>query len=322
MEDIPMARTAVEQKAQWGTESVPGTAVTADEVFTGMEVEASPKVETGTIATQGKRFASKVYKKKEWTEGKVSGVVDYNAQAMSLDWVLGSVTEGTPADGCTARTFTVGAAGTRTIVYGDSTEAARVAGCFVTSASWKWGRNSGDTAFEASFTGGLWEQGQTLATATAEYSIEPVEAGMVDVFVDTAWGDLGDTHVPSALSVEVKLDGLRSDDWRLNSATPSLSGSKETAVKGEVSLLVECNAAGRAFLSHLRAGQVLYVRVAAEGQPIGTADDVQAFVMDLVCQVETYETGSDDDLYTSKVTLTVIEDAAGHNVQVQTLTDI
>lgn len=317
-----MSRNAVDQKAQWGAESTPGTAVSATNVFTGLEVEVSPKIETGSVSTQGKRFGSKIYKKKEWSEGKLKGTADFNGQTEILEWVFGSKTVGTPADGVTARTYALGSAKTRTLAYGDAGHASRVAGAFVTSASWKWGRNSGSTEFECDFTGGLWEDGVSLPTASAEYAIEPIEAGMVDVFADSTHNDLGTTPLPSVLSVEVKLDDIRTDDWRLNSSKASIAGSVETVVKGEISLLIECDADGRAFLDGLRNGEVLYVRVSGTGAEIGTGDDVQEFQLDACVQVQDYETGSDDDLYTSKVTLGIIQDAAGHNVAARTVTDI
>lgn len=294
-----MARSYVNVRAQHGAETTPGTPVAATARFGAVSATLTPTASREAIRPAGQRFASTLYTQQEWSEGSIEGVPSYTEIGALLDWAYGvGASDGDDT------VWTIGAGTTKTLEFGDQVQAAQVPGCFLTGLSLGWGRNSGEATVSGDIVGGKWNDGHTLTSGTTVPAPAPIEASQVCVFVDDTSGTLGTTQLVDAISVSIDLSDLRAADWRLDCTKPSISGSVETAPTGEIELLVEATAAGRAFLTDLRTGATRYLRVRATG-----ADDI--LTLDFAVQVSNTDRVDEENVYASTVTLTIVEDANG-----------
>lgn len=307
-----MARAYVNQVAQHGAETTPGTAVAATTGFTSLSVTMEPKVEREQVTPQGSRFAATTFTKHDFTEGKVEGVPSYTEAASLLRWAYGAPTTAETGVDTNAYThlFEVGSGITRTVEFGDASDAAQVAGVFVSGVGFEWGRNSGTAKVSADLVGGLFSEGHTLTADVDLPAAAPVEPGQVTVYVDDTFATLG-TTVADVLSVKVSIKDLRTADWRLDASKPSIAGSVETAPKAEVELVVEANAAGRALLGAVRSGATKYIRIEGVGAAVGDATDHETMTLDFACQPLDHGRDDTDGVYVAKVKLAVVRDADG-----------
>lgn len=299
--------------AQSGHETTPGTAVAATAKFGSVAVTIDPKVDTDSITPQGEKFATAVYRKHDYSEGKFDGVPCFTELGTILRWAYGdpaaAVAVGT---GAWEHEFTIGSGAPRTVEFGDGTNCASAAGVFVAGIDFAWGRNSGDAKVSGKLIGGLWDDSDTITAGLTAPAAQPIEAGMVSVYVDDSWATLGTTVLSDTLSIAVKLDDLRDADWRLNAALPSIAGSVAKAPKAEIEIVAEATASGRALLAALRSGVTKYVRVEAVGAAVGDTG-FNTLLLDFAVKAADHSREDADGVYTVKATLQVVTDSAGHN---------
>lgn len=303
---------AVNQRAQYATESVPGTAVTANRAFRATTVTMGPTVEVETVRPSGSRFASTTYIKKEMSEGKFEGLPCFNETPRLLSWAFGAPVNEEGTGGEYTHTWLIGAGQTRTIELGDSTAGAKVAGCFVKNLTFEWGRNSGDAKVSGDIVGGQWTDGVTMATSITASDVLPMEAHKVSVFVDDSYANLGETQMADALKVTFTTGDIRDAVWTLNSSKPSFSDRVDIPLDGaEVELMVKSTTEGRAFLAGLRSGNTYYLRIQVTGEDA-------SMNIDLAVRATEHSRDEQDGIWASTTKLRVVEDSSAfsHKFQV------
>ena len=295
---------AVNQKAQYGTESTPGTPVAAGELFRASTVTLGPTVYVETVRPSGSRFASTTYVKKEYSEGSLEGVPCFNELPGLFNWAFGPC-ENDGEESPYTHTWTVGAGETRTIEIGDATAAAKIPGCFVKNLTLEWGRNSGDAIVSADIVGGVWTDGVTLTAAPTALAVLPIEAHTVSVYCDSSAAALGTTLLSDALKVTINTGDLREMVWTLDSSKPSFSDRVDLPLgDAQIELMVKATAAGRAFLADLRTGDTKYLRVKAVAGSVN-------LVLDFAVKAADHTREESDAIWATTTTLQVAEDEDG-----------
>lgn len=303
----------VNQGAQYGVETQRGTAVTADTDFRSVMVKFSPVVETEKTRSSGERFASAVYKSKEYSTGDLTGTPCWEELPGLFSWTAGTPTVTDNGDGTeTSEWIIAGEGETRTVMYGSKqnpSAGARLTGCFVKSIDMSFGRSSGESSVNASLHGGVFEDNVTLDTVVNSAEVDPITAEMVSVYMDGSLANIGSTLVSDALSVGFSTGDIRSEVWTLDASKSSFSDVTDVALESTVDIKVKANAFGRGLLDDLRNGAKKYLRIEAlKGDKV--------LHIDFCVSAENHDRADEDAVYAVSATLAVIQDASGFSHKV------
>lgn len=311
-----MARDFYKQRAQWGRETYPGTAVAGskrDLSFTAFSI--TPKWKIEKINTAGQRVSAGSFTQQEWTEGKAEGHLCWNNTPPTLTWVNGLPSITDLLDGTYEMEWGLGAGAPRTIEYGDDEVAGRAAGCFAKSLDFTWGRNSGDASLSVEFMGGIWDEDNTLTASPTASAVEVIEASQVDVFIDSSLANIGTTQAPTVIKAEFKTGEIRGALWHLNSSEASFAADSSVGKRldsAELSLMIDdAEGAGQAFIAKLRSHDITYIRVQATGAPIGSGAGVQLFQFDGAFQCLDFSQSDEDDAVVVTIPLGLVQDTSG-----------
>ncbi len=171
------------------------------------------------------------------------------------------------------------------------------------------------TVDDASLTGTT--PGITVTTTQAYAAISDVEAvpvvpGNVNVYVDSTFAGIGTTKLTRVLEATLSISDRISPLWVLNSSNGSFAATLETPPNVTGKLKMEANAAGMAYLSTIRAGSTVYIRIEAEGDALPAPDAGQNYLFrwDMAAKVESPDSmGDTDGAYTIDWTFRGVHDA-------------
>lgn len=300
-----LAESAMKQRVQYATETVAGTAVPATDAFRSKSVTLTPKPDTAQLRAAGSRYNTAAWLKREWTEGSLEGPLDENDFAPETAWIYGEP-DSDEALGILTSVYTATAGPSRTLEYGDSTAASKIAGCIVTDAEYSFGATTGEATVKANFVGGVWTDGVTLNGGVEIPETKPMTNHKVRIYMDDTLEDIGTTKLTNALKLTYKTGDLRAPVWTIDADAPSFSGQVETASDGaSVELVLIATTGARALLTTMREGGTKYVRVEWDGGADKTA------VFDFVLKPTDHARGEEEKVFAVTVPFTVVEDSTG-----------
>jgi hypothetical protein len=317
----------VNQKVQLGKETTPGTAVAGNKLIEAFQWQIGPKVDVKTFRATGRRHNAVAEENLEWAEGKVSGEPDYAAIVYPLAMIFGTVTPTQHAPSTTAYDWIwtpplTGATTVQTFTLenGDTVEAEKYAYLMASGFSYKFTRK--ETTMGADIFAQAVTTGITPTASPTAVALSPIVGKHVNVYLDTTSGGIGGTLLSNVLEVSYAASGYYGQFWPLNRANTSFTSHLDMPPKLEVKLCLEADATGIGYLTHLQAGDKLYMRVDAQGPTIDVPNSIKAEFKHDMCLLMTNTSMLEDKdgVYAIEWTFEVAEDTAWASGQAQVLT--
>jgi hypothetical protein len=291
-------RSSLNQNIQIGVESTPGTPVAATKRLQSIGIEPSVSVETSQFRPIGSKFNSLSTLGKEWVEAGISGRGTYT----ELQYLLASVMD-TPViteidvDASWSWVFTPSnrdsdAPKTFTVEHGSSVRADRFAYGLVTEFGMTFNRDA--IEISGSMMGRALEDAITMTSSgITSPPLVPILPTQVSVYLDDAYGDLGDTKLTRMISGEFSLGSRFGPVWVLDAANPSFVNHIETEPDLSCTLLMQADSQGMGLLGNLREGDTKFLRIEAIGQEIGATSTEYQFTLDMAVKIS--DTGGFSD---------------------------
>lgn len=148
-----------------------------------------------------------------------------------------------------------------------------------------------------------------VGAAITAVSPIPAVPGNLNVWVDPASASLGTTKALRVLKGQLILTGRFKPLWTVNSANSSFVALVEAEPTAKLSLTLEADAEGMAYLTDMRAGTTRFVRLKVTGDVIESATPY-SFQIDVATKIgEMVKLSDQDGVYAVEVPFTMVHDA-------------
>ncbi len=262
-----MAENAtINQVAQIGVESTEGTAVAASKLLPSLSINVSPAPTIQQIQTQGYKVPTGVALGKEWSAIDVSSeAITYDELTYLLNMLLVAATPSQQSSTTAYKsTFAPSATNpdtvkTLTIEAGSSVRARKAAGCFLTELELSWDREK--VAVKGAGLGKAITDGITLTSSPTGIAQVPILAKDLSIYADDTSGGLGTTKMLRSLKGSLKLSNRFGPVWPNDKAQTSYAARVELPIDAKLSLWLEADAQGAAFLTAMRNNARKFVRL-------------------------------------------------------------
>lgn len=289
-------RSSLTQLVQIAPETTPGTYEVSTHRLQMTMLETQPQIETTTFRPTGQKFQSLAILNKEHTQTSISGKGNYDELAF---WLSGAASKGVVSvpGGATqleGHTFTPNSFGnndgTTYSLDQSTTEAGdrghRTVYNTVTEFGMSFSRDSVDVT--GSMMGTDFTEGTavTLGGSPITMPLNPIIPGDVSVFVDDDWASLGTTKLDRVVSIDFSLGSLAQPIWVVDNTFGSWVAPIESEPDVSLSMTMEADEQGMAFLDAVRGTTTKFVRIHAEDLN-GTQDAglSREFIADFAVQV-------------------------------------
>lgn len=316
------ARPSVEQRAQYGQEVTPGSAVDALRRFTSGNLTFTPNRDTDKIRPSGEYFDTIVYEKSNTSTGSFAGTPAFGSDLVDILTLAFGAPDTVAADAAgVAFTYTWNGLkpqrNTWTVETGDATDGSRVTGAFAKSIEFTWGSNSGDSTLNMDLLADAITDGITLTAGSVMSPAEAIIAKNVRIYVDDSAENLGATPMPGALSYTSKIDSI-ADIAKYFGSYDTVN----TAPDATIEIKAEESQAAR----DLSSTDIKYVRAEASGSLIPGATDpaaCQKLTLDNAVRGEgNPETGDESNVFARTSTLRFVKDSNDFDLRVSLVTDV
>lgn len=255
------------QIVQIGKESTKGTGVAAGKLLQYTSFDLDPQVDMVTFRPMGSKVNSAVLPGKDYTNFTLTGQGSYQ----ELPYILSSLlVDATPTTVDTSgkqwlyeptnRTETTKAS--YTIEQGSSTRAGKVSYGQVTGAEVTFNRTDGVT-ISGSGWGQQYQDAITLTGSPTTVTEAPVLPTHLNVYVNSTFASIGTTKLTRDFNAVWRCNDVVGQVWPINSANASFASDVEIVPTVQVELTAEADTAGMAFLTNIRAGSTVYIRLEA-----------------------------------------------------------
>ena len=324
-------RAAVNQRTAIGAESTSalGTIVSASKLLECFDYSVGIGTDLKDYRATGHKYTTVRELNEEWTDGTLSGNGDYNGLLYPLGGVMGATTPVAHGASTTAKDWiysppTYGSIVPQTYSFqqGDSTHAHGFQYGLHTDFGYKATRK--DFAISGKVIAQQFTDNVTLASSPTGIALAPIVANQVNVYWDTTSGGLGTTQLLKFLSVDFSMGGVYKPTWFMNRSNPSFTSHVDVAPATTVKLMMEADTQGMSFLSTLRAGTTMYLRVDALGPVIDTPNTINnEFKHDMAVKVGKPSTFSDSDgIYAIEWECLIVEDPTWGKAHTATVTNL
>jgi hypothetical protein len=307
-------RSALTQGVQVGVEATPGTNVAADKKFVSIGIEPSGSIDMQRFRPMGTKFATIVTPGKEWVEADIEGVGTYTELTYLFASCFVAPSAPTTVD-TSARRWTFSPASsaedsvkTLTVEQGGVVRAQKFNYGLVTEIELDVSRDG--VEISGTMIGQRLSDGITLTAAPTAIEQVPMLPTDFDVFLDTTSAGLGTTKLLRVLNATITLGDRFNPVWVLNSALNSFAAHVEAEPTAQISLLVEADAEGMAFLTQARAGGTKFFRLKGTSPTTaGAATEKYSWTFDAAVKVGEMGDYSDEDgVYAVEWTLEMVHD--------------
>lgn len=318
-----MTRSTVFQTVRVGVEATAGTLVTATAniiELTALSIEPRPNTETYRFTPHGQKYDTLVALGKDWTTANVTGAATYTELVYPLSSALdtATVSTGTATGTGSGNYYTwvfepdkdaADAPKTFSVYTGDGTIAERFTYGILNDFGVTFTRDS--VELEGAMLGQLYTTGATLpAAGGGSISLLPVLPTQVDVYLDTAVGNLGNTKLTNVIRAEWRLTGRYGTFWTINSANSSWASIVELKPTLELKLQMEANSTAMGYMSLLRAGTARWLRIKGTGTEIGSTNVNHSLTIDTKVQfVEASDLSDSDGVMAIEYTFTGVPES-------------
>jgi len=296
-------RAHVLEAAQIGIEATPGTSVSGQIALRSMTVDIDIGGASEIYRPDGHKFAALAIPNAEWTTWAMNGRPTYTEICYLLESIFGTA----------VATTTVGSTGkkrdylmldtaadtakTLTIEKGSAARAHKLTYGLLHDWALSFSRNKGIT-MTGNGIGQLLTDGITMTPTPTLLPLVPIVGKQLDLYIDSTWATLGTTKMLRAFDSAPSVTGKYGPIWPINSASTSFAGHVELAPTTGHLITLEADAAGMAYLTQFRSGDLIFVRVKATG-PIfeaGTPGQAYAFTYDTALGIKSLKSlGKDVD---------------------------
>lgn len=259
--------STVAQTVQVGKETTPGTGVAAGKLLQYTSFELDPQIETVAFRPMGSKINSAVLPGKDFTNLTISGQGSYQ----ELPYLLSSLlVDATPTTVDTSgkqwlyepTNRTENTKARYTIEQGSATRAGKVTFGAVNGLEVTFNRESG-----VQISGSGWAQNYSDNIALTGSPTTVTEAPMLpthlNVYVNSTFGAIGTTKLTRDFNAIWRCNDIANQVWPINSANASFAADVEVVPTVQMELTAEADTAGMAFLTNIRAGSTVYVRLEA-----------------------------------------------------------
>lgn len=266
-------RSTVSQVVQIGVESTSGTAVAASKRLSSLSIEPNISADVNRFRPQGSKYETVAAIGKEWTTASVSGVATYDEIIYPLSSALTAGVHTTLGANAgeqwvfTPSTFDEDTPKTFTVEYGSSVRAHKFAYGIFTEFGIDLNRDACNLS--GAMMGQRITDGVTLTSSPTTVPLVPMLPNSFDVYVDAAFGDIGTTKLGRLVSWGWKVGNRVNPLWVVDSSKSSWVAHVETVPSVEITMLMEADSAGMAYLSQLRSGGKSFLQVKSTGPALG-----------------------------------------------------
>jgi len=314
-----MPRSTVNQTVQFGVETTRGVSVPANKLLNILSFKIGPEIDSKEYRPDGRKYNTDIALNKESSSGSFEGPMDYNALVYILSSAWGATSPTAYQSSATAKlwSFSPPVAGdanptTYTFEQGDSTRAHKISYGLFKSFSYKLSRD--EFSCSGDLIGQLLTDGITMTPSATSIPNVIIQPSDVNIYLDTAPEQIGQTILPGALSFEYKMTDIFDAAWFVRRSDASWSSHVDLAPKVSATLLHEGSNIGMSLYSHMRAGKTIYMRIEAVGEQIATDGPgavSYSFIHDLALKVAKMNEFSDEDVvFAASYDLSVIESEA------------
>lgn len=298
-------RSTVTQVAQIGLETTPGTSVAATKVLAAVDLATEPQFTIMPFRPAGYKVNTVHATEREWVEIGLRGQPTYTEMIYLLASLLTTPSAPTTIlDGATdtlARrwTFTPGSTApdtpqTFTIEQGSSVRAHKITYGLVTEMGMNFSRER--IEISGRMIGQRITDGITLTPSLSQLELVPITASDICVYIDSTSGALGTTKLGRLFTGNPQVGSRYNPVWAVDCAQPSFSAHVETPNESRMSMMVEADAAGMAYLTDARNNDTLFMRIKATGPTIYVPTSVPySFQWDMAIQVRDVTSFSDHE---------------------------
>jgi hypothetical protein len=254
-----------------GLESTAGTGVAADKRILSYTLSPGIEIDAETQKSAGRKFAADVAPGAEHTTYDISGPMQYTDVIYPLSMTLGNPVVAQIGTSSAYRfTFTPDLDGpdtlkTYTLESGSASRAQKSTYVHGTGWGFKFAKQ-GVIEDNATLVGQEIDEGITLSSTLTDIPLEPIAGDHFEVWIDTTSGGLGGTKLTNVLEGEVNLSDLYKQVFTVDGSEVSYRDHVENPDgKGEIKLKMVADSVAMAYLTTLRAGDKLYIRIKATG---------------------------------------------------------
>lgn len=269
-------RASVNQVAQIGLESTPGTGVAATKLIEQTDFSVTPKYQSKSFRAQGRKHTLVVVPAKEWTEAKLSGPLSYTESIYWFSGCIAAVTPSTHPSGSTSKdwVFTPPLTGNATIQpytveKGDAIRAMKFTYGLMTGFGIKATRDS--VEFSGDMMGQAITDGITLTGSLTGVGVQPVLPLHINWYMDSTAGGIGGTQLNDVLEGDFQSTGYFGPYWPMKRTSTSFTKHIDMAPKTTFKMKMEADAVGMSPLVNARVGSTLYFQMDAQGAIIESA---------------------------------------------------
>lgn len=275
-------RSTINQTWQMGIEATPGVAVAANRRIDCFQFKKGAKGNFKSTAGTGRKYASVQQLNAEWVEGSYSGSLDYNGLIYPLAGAYGVATPTAHGSSILAKDWVFDAilSGSRqpqtySAEGGESTtRAEKFAYMLINKFGYKFDRNQ-NASVDGTFLGQSITDGITMTSSPTVIPLKPMVGQQFNIYIDPTYSALGTTLIASeALSFDFTFDSIYAPAWYINRANPSFSAHVDTDPNAAINFMVEADSVGMAYLTNMRTGQTIYIRVQALGDVIDNTQQI------------------------------------------------
>jgi len=292
-------RAVVTQGVQIGVETTSGTTVPANKQLQSLSISPEIHIDSTQFQPVGQKVPSIVVPNKEWSEMGLTGVLDYTEIIYPLSGILGTAVSVVQQAATTAYLWTFTPAArtsdsykTFTIEQGDANRAQRLSYALLSEFEvtlTRGGATIGGKAFGQAIT-----DGATLTASPTALLQKPVIPNQIDVYMDATSAALGTTKLTRAFETKIAITNRNGPLWALNSANGSFASNVEMDPVFTLTLKVEADAQGMAFLTTLRNGTTQFVRVKCTSPDLAGTAFPFSITFDMAMKVATPSTYEDE----------------------------
>jgi hypothetical protein len=269
-------RFTVQEVVQIGVEVTPGTIVPPTRQLSGMTLALDTALQLDRFAPMGNLFDTISAPRQESATGSLSGYPTYTELPYALSNVFGAAVVTTPSGAVNARRWTWTPSSntpwtpkTWSIyrgMVGNTAESAAYG--MMSGFDLSFSRTATPTIGGDFFARALDYAAALAATGVTKIALVPILPPQVCVYVDPTFGAIGTTHLDRAFVAGIDIKGLFGPFWTLDCTNPSFGGHAPLKPDANASLSMGNDAAGRAFVTNMRAGSTQYMRIQATGPNI------------------------------------------------------
>lgn len=283
-------RTTITQVTQLGVESLstPGTVVAATQRLQSLMITPSPKMTVQQFRPAGNKYDTLAILGKEWVEAEVTGQGVYDELIYPLCSVLCSTTPSTYLTTGKKWIFAPSSTApdsvqTYTIENGSSVRAEQFGNGIFTELALELDREK--VSLTGSMLGQRLTDPFTLSTGTTSPPLVPIVPSTINVFNDATWEASPVTQLSRVLSLKWQLSNRFGPLWVLDSSYTSFVDTIEIVPALTLTISMEADAAGMAFLSQVRAGTTTFISIQAVGPQIGSGSAVYSLLIQMPMKI-------------------------------------